>query len=721
MKKITLILMLCTLTLAAMAYPQTLPIDYTQFFATTAIGSSISLEKGVYLTTSDPLMANQWNRSGKLISGEGGGVSPVIENNTLSYSTYIDNNLGKAILLDPNILPDPNVTSSTFRTTIYSLTSSSSDYNGSFYIGMLVNMTTVSSSGIDFLAMDANYTGNSQRGRVFVRSTASPAGYYQMGVGFSGTSDVGTWSADLALGTTYFIVLKYTTAPTGGTETATLYLNPTLGETEAATTSMVNTVSATAALKSIKGFIIRQRPNMGGKLAGIRFSDNWEDVVKVSTAVLTPVSQPTVGTATEVAADGFTANWTAVAAAVGYDVNVYLGTNLFSSINTTGQSTSSLLVTGLMPGLTYIYKVVAKGDGIATTDSDPSASSAEVTTLDPYASNALNTDFNDNTWGTVADVQPGTGTYPTEMINGFNLKSAIVYSGSVKGIKGEIHTNRIALDKAAAGGMVEFPTVNSLEQMEIHATAGTAGNGFVLSEFNKTTNTWNAIGGTNVYDANSKAAGTDSIYIFNISRSVPSKFRIENPTNGGIYLLQVKTRTTSPALLEKPVVGVESGKTATGFTANWTPVSNATGYNVFVYAGTSLVDGAPFNIVGQSANTYDITGLTPETTYTYKVQAVGDGDVNYSDSFVSFPSAEITTLADLGTGVDQYAINKIIVSHKTIASLVAGDIEIFNIHGVRLLSVQNILSVDTQLNAGIYIVRFTDATGKIYIQKINIK
>ena len=75
MKKITLLLVMCSFSVMLMAYPQTLPIDYNSFFAASAIGTNPNLEKGIYTTTSASIMQNQWNRSGKLTSGEGAGFA----------------------------------------------------------------------------------------------------------------------------------------------------------------------------------------------------------------------------------------------------------------------------------------------------------------------------------------------------------------------------------------------------------------------------------------------------------------------------------------------------------------------------------------------------------------------------------------------------------------------------------------------------------------------
>lgn len=710
MRKITLLLAFCTITTLAMAYPQVLPIDYTQFFATTAIGDNPNLEKGIYTSTAagTPLMANQWNRSGKLTSGEGGGVSPIVENSTLNYSNYIDNNLGKAIVLNPSIA------SGTLRTTIYSLTENNEYTGTAFYLGILVNFSSAPSTANDFLSFDSNHTGNAQRGKIYVKSVS---GGFQAGVGFAdGTT--ATFSNTLNYNETYFFVLKFTPMSTGS-ETVSLFINPIPGETEGVTTSLNNSITTTAALLRIKGVVVRQRPSIGVKIAGLRFSDNWADVVKASQSSLTQLSVPTVGSASSITSLGFTANWTEIANASGYDVKVYLGSNLINTTNFAGQATTSGAISGLMSGISYTYKVIAKGNGLNYSDSELSLASSTISTLDPFAGNALNTNFDDGTWGTAVTTQPTTGTYTSGSFNGFDLTVAMLYERTLKGIKGETHLNRITIDKQTNGGKISFPTVNSVEQIEIHASAGTEGNGFQLKEFIPSTNSWSAIGGTYVYDLATKNASTDSVYIIPVSRSVPTKFRIENPTNGAIYIMQIITRTTNPALLAKPTVSAASGISSTGFTANWTAVANATAYKVFVYQGTALIVGSPFIANGQATESLAISDLTAETAYTFKVQAIGDGDVSFSDSFLSFGGLVTTSI---GTSLDELnTSNFAIVSGKKISLVEAGSVSIFSLQGAQVYQEKNVNSVNTNLATGLYILQFTNNVGKQLIQKISIK
>ncbi len=270
-KNLTILFVWLVTFTASAQYPQKLPIDYKSFFAAKAIGSELSLEKGEYTNTTqdgaNPIKGNQWNRSGKITVGDSVSMSPVIESSKLSYSTYIDNNAGKAIILDPEI--------AFLRSTIYSLTSSNEYTDEALFLSALVNITKASNSGDQFIALDGNYTGNQQRARVCVKSSANK-GFYNLGLGWKETAS--SWSADLPYGTTILIVVKV--SPSGkGAESASLFINPKIGGKESGE-AITASAEGNADLKRIRGISIRQRPNLAGKIAGLRFGNKWEDVVK---------------------------------------------------------------------------------------------------------------------------------------------------------------------------------------------------------------------------------------------------------------------------------------------------------------------------------------------------------------------------------------------------------------------------------------------------------
>ena len=534
MRKITLLLFSLYALLTYAQYPQSLPLDYTAFFATTAINENgTDLERAIYAGTSDPININQWNRGGKLTSGEGGGISPILETSTLSYTNYIDNEKGIAILLDPNIQPDPEVKDSKFRSTIYSLTDGNLYRGNSFYLSVLVNISAAPSSANDFLTFDANHCANSQRGRVFVKSASNGV---QFGLGYNGQPT--TWSTTLELNKTHLIVLKVTPVNSGD-ETFSLYINPTIGEREDSENSglLEKIVNTTPALKQIRGITIRQRTGIGAKLAGLRFSNNWEDVVKAGQTDLPSLVTPEIGEAGNVASESFTANWNTVDNAVGYNINLYQGSTLVNSYSTEGQVTNSLVINGLWTETAYTYTVTAKGNGTDYSDSEESSASQLVTTL--AGAESLATDFNDGTWGEVATETPSAGAFPSSYINNFYLSNAVIRTGNSNSCPIEItHRNRIHLDAKNRGfGQVTFPIVQSAQLLEIHATAGTAGNGFTLM-MTTDGSSWSEIGTYTNPTAN------ENIHIIPVSSDTPVRFRIDNANNGAIYIYQIIVRNS---------------------------------------------------------------------------------------------------------------------------------------------------------------------------------
>ncbi|MDO9634090.1 MAG: alpha/beta hydrolase fold domain-containing protein [Paludibacter sp.] len=103
--------------------------------------------------------------------------------------------------------------------------------------------------------------------------------------------------------------------------------------------------------------------------------------------------------------------------------------------------------------------------------------------------------------------------------------------------------------------------------------------------------------------------------------------------------------------LAAPTVNSATEITGEGFTANWSIVENATGYAVNVYEGTTLAKTS--QISGGTTTNAEITGLLPNTRYTYKVIAKGNG-ADYSDSEESAASDVFQTL---NTGIDTILTN----------------------------------------------------------------
>jgi hypothetical protein len=444
----------------------------------------------------------------------------------------------------------------------------------------------------------------------------------------------------------------------------------------------------------------------------------WDLVVSSYSSNLPKLASPVVSAATDVLAEGFTAHWASVSNATGYTIKVYKGINLEGTFNATGQATTSFEIKGISTNSTFTYTVVAKGNGIDFSDSDESAASAEFTTLEGLT--AISTNFSDGTWGTLytQTAEPGpiaptvSGTYPSSYHNGFDILNSFLYDIVRYDSRGERKENGIRMDRQTFGGMFVLPAVKSIEQLEIHAIPGGAPRSITLKEL-LANGTWSTIG---TYEMTSSADYKE--FIIPISRTTPTKLRIENAGSGQVTIYQVITRTTNPTLLTPPTIGSASGINASGFTANWSTVENATGYKVRVYQGTTLV--GTYEAAGQATESLAIGGLNAETEFTYKVYAIGDGFVSHADSYLSAASAPVTT--SIGTSLEELNnSNFAIVTGKKISLSETGNINIFNLQGSLVYQAKNVNAVNTNLASGMYIVNFTNASGKKLIQKISIK
>ena len=362
----------------------------------------------------------------------------------------------------------------------------------------------------------------------------------------------------------------------------------------------------------------------------------WDVEVYSNPATLPLLSAPTTSSATSVLAESFTANWTSNDAnATGYSVKVYNSTpTLVKTVTVSGQSASSINITGLLVNTNYTYTVTAIADGINYANSTES-NSTSFSTESTYPA-SINTNFSNGTWGTVyvSGSTPSLGGYPVYSINGWDLTHAYIQSGTYTGPRGEVHSHTLRLDKVINSGVLYLPTVASVSQIEIHSSAS-ATRQFIL-EVSTNGGAYTTVG------TYTNSDGLERIDIIPIT-ATNAKFRITNPSSGAYTFYQIITRTTNPSLLTTVTNGVADAVAATSATLNWTPVVNASGgYKVYLYKSTTLQSGYPVSVSGQGSTSVTINGITPNTEYNYKVQAIGNGDVDFSDSYLSTNSTFTT-------------------------------------------------------------------------------
>ena len=647
-------------------YTQELPLDYNDFFRAEAIAEDGNhLERDAYTSTTqdgtNPVKADQWNNGGK--SGENAGANPVVQANTLSYGSYVDNKAGKEIVL-ANI-----ETSSATRASIYSLTNGNTLANKAYYLAALVNISAASGSR-DILAIDGNYTANAQRARFYANKSGSG---YTLGLGWNATPT--KWSEVMDFETTHLIVIRITTNSSDGKGNALFYLDPDLDAGEAGNVAFDSV--AGDGLKVIRGITIRQRNGVAGKIAGLRFGSSWADVVKKAVSGLPALDAPTVGAASAIGAEEFTANWTAVENAVGYKVNVYRGETVIAN-KTVGAEASATFYN--MPVATELtYTVTAIGDGENYDNSEVSAASAAFTTLAAPATIVFIPSAPE--WEAYAKEKGAyaAGSFPTTRTNGFDFVESYIETtkeGNTVGIDyaatGERFTARVVVDKQKNSSNITLPAVASAARVDIYMNAGSDGKKIEVYQFDYAANNWVKLQELSV----NKALEVYSV----IPHAGVVKLRIINPDTSTKYIWKVVTYAATPTTLAAPVVGDATEVKKDGFTANWAAVANATGYRVLVTsADTTIRANVDAEVVSMT-----IDKLKPNTEYTVKVAAIGD-DAAYVGSVLS-EAKVVTTLSDTTTAIGEVKAGakarKVFVNGQM---LIERNGEYFNMTGAKVL------------------------------------
>jgi acetyl esterase/lipase len=517
MKRNVIILALCTMSLicnAAIIWDET--FNYTV--------SNLALETSWTTPAPSPTVNPT---SGVLTTGTGKNIGTPALTYSNSGGSYILSGIGKTIRNDYSAGAD-------YKS--YKPFSSTPVTNGILYLTFIYN------AGVSQAQVASEVfglaTGTSSGPKVWVGKGITANTYRFC------TTRASTSSADYHWGPTEFsdvnatilVVLKYDFS----TNVSSVYLNPVIGGTEPATPEVSDGASSTFRT-SLNNLWFRNTGSSVSKfsVSGARVSSTWsEAVAAAATGTILPI--PAVGIASGITTTGFTANWTPVLNATGYDIRIYQGATLISTTRINGQSSSSLAITGLTQGTSYTFKVIAKGDGSTLSDSPLSDPSAMFSTVGGTVIDYILTDLGDGSWGTIATTAFATGEYPSSTVNGYNLVKTYIYTGSLTCTAGETHTNRILLGKNTENAAIEFPPLKTVGAVEIHAATGTAGNSFRLEEW--VNNQWQLIG------TYTTIKSPDSIYTIPFARNTDTKLRIANNTSSGLYIYKIRTRTLQETL-----------------------------------------------------------------------------------------------------------------------------------------------------------------------------
>ena len=256
-----------------------------------------------------------------------------------------------------------------------------------------------------------------------------------------------------------------------------------------------------------------------------------------------------------------------------------------------------------------------------------------IVTLDRIA-----TDFSDaSVWGEPASSV--TNPFPSSEIAGFSLVKAGLENKSIMGPAGEAFTPRITVDKKSNGGMIICPAVTGVYQVDVYASVGGSAHTFTLDAYDYNKDKWATVETfecetTGICYRFSKVLNSDQV----------TKLRIANADGSAKYIWKIVTYPAAPTQMAVPASPEVANIAAHSFTAKWTAVEGASGYRVVVFNN----DGSrktTQEIEGGDIFQYNFKNLDPETDYTFKVSAKGDGETTI-DSELS-AAVEVKTSAEI--------------------------------------------------------------------------
>jgi len=330
-------------------------------------------------------------------------------------------------------------------------------------------------------------------------------------------------------------------------------------------------------------------------------------------------SSVTANNATNITSSSFTANWTSASAATGY--KLYIDGTPITLGNVTSYNK-----TGLLDASSHSYYVKATNSAGESSVSNtinltlPSALPIASTATD--ATNITSTSFTAN-WNSVS----GATSYKL-FVNGSEVYSGANTSSNVTGLTaGSTPTYYVkAVNSAGESPNSNTISVNlnpavpaiptTLPATNIAQTSFTANwspvSGATSYKLKIDSGAFTDVGNVTTYDISGLTAGSSHNYYVEASNISGTSASSMGRSVTLITLAAVATDATN--------IG------STSFTANWNPVSGATGYKIYL-------NGTPTTL--GNVTTYNFNNLSASTNYSYYVKAINSGGESVASNTIS--------------------------------------------------------------------------------------
>jgi hypothetical protein len=394
-------------------------------------------------------------------------------------------------------------------------------------------------------------------------------------------------------------------------------------------------------------------------------------VRSVTINVTPPPSGPTANSATNITSNSFTANWSSSSGATGYRLDVSTS-NTFSTFVSGFQDLDvgnnlSRSVTGLNSSTNYFYRVRAYNSGGTSGNSNTaSATTGGTAPAAPSANAATNVGSNAFTanWSTSSgasgyrlDVST-SNTFGSFVFGYQDLDVGNTLSGNVSGLSPNTTYFYRVRAYNAAGNSGNSNTANATTNGDVPAAPS------VNPATNITTNSftanWNTSSGATGYridvspnsgfgtfvtgyqdldvgnitslNVNGLAAGTDYFYRLRAYNS--------SGTSGSSGTTQATTTLTAPA---PPTVSPATNVTSSGFTANWSNSSGATGYRLDVSTSNTFGSFQPGyqDLDVSNVSSFTVSSLSAATNYFYRVRAYNSAGTSSNSGTATLTTSPI--------------------------------------------------------------------------------
>lgn len=421
-----------------------------------------------------------------------------------------------------------------------------------------------------------------------------------------------------------------------------------------------NPKTTTASSEVLTGLIANQTYYYRLRAVGSGTTSAFSNTMNITTQLLVA---PAVLAPTNETLSSFRANWSAVAGASTYILDVATDaafTNLVAGYNAKELGATSENIVGLNASTTYFYRVSSKGAGVVSVHSTtqnattltlppPTVSAATIITLSSFQAN----------WASVTDattyfIDVATDLAFTNILANYNNKEIAGTSTSIINLDAGTNYYYRVRSKAPNTTSLNSTTI-SLSTLTLASPVAVAATAVGLNSFQAN---WNAVpnAGSYLLDVATDLAFTnfvvgyqnkellttnDIVNVPNANTDYYYRVRAKAPNTTSVYSNIVLVSTSG---LVSPVALAATNITYTTMQANWNAVPNATSYLLDVATDLGFTNRlAAYQDFELSPTNLVLAGLIPNTTYHYRLRAKNGATLSaYSNTFT-------TTTQQVGT------------------------------------------------------------------------